>query len=104
MKFILVLALCFIATSVMAEERYVLMGKNNVEIQVVHYDKKVGGREVIVGRVSYGDNKLIRELAEVKPKQDYWTNLDLKQYRADKLAALDKKETILLKVEAKLKQ
>ena len=55
-------------------KRIIFVAKNNVEVQTIYFDEKVGGKEVIFNRKTYG--QLLID-SEVQAANDRKTALDV---------------------------
>jgi len=91
-----ILIMFLLAICVYAEEKIVKVAQNNVEIQQVYEDPQTK-EEFIASREVYGQMRIDEELAKFNKEIEFWTNVDMKKYRDDKLAEFNAKKA---KIEA----
>ena len=88
----------------MATKEILIIAENNVEVREYIIDKATNEKYYINEREhrSYGQDRADKEDAALVQEIDYWTNLDLAKYRAEKLAVLTAKKQEIAQIKSEL--
>ena len=72
---------------------------NNVEVRQVYYNGENKDQEIIVSRVTYGQDKINRERTELQAELDRWNTIDIVMERARIQEKLDKLDLIQVEMD-----